>query len=178
MSHGQRSEMKDLRLSDEFRIHITLREHHIRSRIPVERELPVAVRKCVDERQRCIHFRIHHQAGRVNSHLCNRIFKKRPKLVLSDFPEERCLLAHFIQKRKHVARRAARACLKHIVALFALPVHCKIDQKLAKGDHIKILLHIQSSCWFDCLVKVYQFLYRVRKFNILCFENRSLAPVH
>ena len=143
MCHGERTEMEDFCLRDKLGIYFIFREHHVSSRVTVERKFAVPVRKCMDERQCCIYRVIDHQMRCVDSRICDRISQQCAELVLSYFPEECRLLSHFIEESQNIARRSARACLKHIVSLFALSVHREIDQELAKGDHIIFFLHLK-----------------------------------
>lgn len=55
MRHGQRSEMKDFRSADYFLRQFFFRQHHVRARIAVKREVPVSIRIRMHQCQRCVH---------------------------------------------------------------------------------------------------------------------------
>ena len=74
--------------SRELRIYFLRLQHHIRSRIAVEGELSVPVRKCMDKRKGGVHLFIHHKMGRVDPGFCYRISQKPAELILSYLSED------------------------------------------------------------------------------------------
>ena len=68
MGHGQRAEMEDLRIPDQLLRNLVSGQHHVRTRIPIEGEVPVPVRECVDQGKSGMYLFVHLKVSRINPH--------------------------------------------------------------------------------------------------------------
>ena len=97
------------------------------------------------------------QMAGVNPQTVQCVSQGCTKLVLTHNTQKRRLFPKVVQHGQHITRGAARICLKDRVSLSAHSVLCKIDQKLAQGDNIKILVHLYSPCPFYSTVNYIRF---------------------
>ena len=139
VGHGQGAKVENTGIGDRVKGQLLLSEHHIRTGLAIEGEIPVAVCKGLNKGQGGRNLFIHHKRVSVDSGFRNHILQELAKHIVSDFANESTGLAQLAQHGQHIAGCSAGAGFKEVIPLYAGSVLGKINQQFAKGDHIKLV---------------------------------------
>ena len=131
MGHGKGAEMEQLRLCKNFRPDIVPAKQHIRTRIAVEGEIPVAVFFRLHKSKGGSGIFVHTQIGGVDTHFLQNGFQFPAKQILSHLADKARLMAKLRQHGQHITGRSARIGLEKCIALPRHAVIRHIDQQLS-----------------------------------------------
>ena len=131
MGRGKCSKVKNLCRTDQFFIHFFFFQHHICSRIPVEREISVTVRISMYERKCGMYFFIHYQIPCINSNFFDCSFQLFSEHIFSDFSDKCGLFPELFKHCEYIARCASRIGFQEWISLCARSIFCKINQQFA-----------------------------------------------